>query len=146
MPDYATSVVPQESKHGKKRDEIRNGVRIHRVPIIARHHGFVYRVLNYLSFWISSSLYALTHEYEADVIMSYQTAPIFMGAGGIVLKKKLKKPLFFYCLDIWPDQMKIWGVNEKNPIFSLVKLYCQHAYGEMLISTILHILGGAEID
>ena len=46
-----------------------------------------------------------------------------------ILKKKLKKPLFIYVLDIWPDQMKIWGVDEKNPIFYLVKKYCQHAYG-----------------
>lgn len=129
LPDYATSVVPKEYKHGKKKDEVRNGVKIHRVPIIARRHGFIFRVLNYLSFWIASTTYATTHHYEADVIMSYQTAPIFMGAGGIVLKKKLKKPLFFYCLDIWPDQMKIWGVNERNPIFGLVKRYCQHAYG-----------------
>ena len=129
LPDYATSVVPEEYKHGKNRDEVRNGVTIHRVPIIARRHGFFFRVLNYLSFWITSITYARTHKYEADVIMSYQTAPIFMGAGGIVLKKKLKKPLFFYCLDIWPDQMKIWGVNEKNPIFALVRRYCQHAYG-----------------
>lgn len=129
LPDYATSVVPAEYKHGKNRDEVRNGVIIHRVPIIARHHGFFFRVLNYLSFWITSTMYARTHHYEADVIMSYQTAPIFMGAGGIVLKKKLKKPLFFYCLDIWPDQMKIWGVNEKNPIFALVRRYCQYAYG-----------------
>jgi len=129
LPDYATSVVPDEYKHGKNRDEVRNGVTIHRVPIIARRHGFFFRVLNYLSFWVTSTIYASTHKYEADVIMSYQTAPIFMGAGGIVLKKKLKKPLFFYCLDIWPDQMKIWGVDERNPIFTLVKWYCQYAYG-----------------
>lgn len=129
LPDYATSTVPKEYKHGKNRDEVRNGVVIHRVPIIARRHGFVFRVLNYLSFWISSTTYARFHKYEADVIMSYQTAPIFMGAGGIVLKKKLKKPLLFYCIDIWPDQMKIWGVGNKNPIFTLVKKYCQYAYG-----------------
>lgn len=129
LPDYATSVVPREYKHGKRRDEVRNDVTIHRVPIIARRKGFLFRVLNYLSFWLTSTLYARTHYYEADVIMSYQTAPIFMGAAGIVLKKKLKKPLFFYCLDIWPDQMKIWGVDEKNPIFGLVRRYCQYAYG-----------------
>ena len=129
LPDYATSVVPEEYKHRKNRDEVRNGVTIHRVPIIARRKGFFFRVLNYLSFWLTSTLYARTHHYEADVIMSYQTAPIFMGAAGIVLKKKLKKPLLFYCLDIWPDQMKIWGVGEKNPVFGLVKRYCQHAYG-----------------
>lgn len=129
LPDYAAGVVPKEYKHGKNRDETRNGVKIHRVPIIARHHGFFWRVLNYLSFWFSSSMYARTHKYDADVIMAYQTAPVFMGNAAIVLKKKLKKPLFFYCLDIWPDQMKIWHVNEKNPIFGLVRRYCEYAYG-----------------
>ena len=129
LPDYATSVVPKEYRFGKNRDEIRNGVKIHRVPIIARRRGIFFRVLNYLSFWLTSSIYAKAHCYDADVILSYQTAPIFMASGGIILKKKLKKPLFFYCLDIWPDQMKVWGVNEKNPIFYFVKKYCQYAYG-----------------
>lgn len=129
LPDYATGKVPKEYKHGKRKYEVRNGVTIHRVPIIARRQGVFFRVLNYLSFWITSTMFARFHKFEADVIMSYQTAPIFMGAGGIVLKKKLKKPLLFYCLDIWPDQMKIWGVKEGNPVFSIVRKYCQHAYG-----------------
>ena len=41
LPDYASSVVPKEYKHGKNRDEVRNGVKIHRVPIIARRHGYL---------------------------------------------------------------------------------------------------------
>jgi glycosyltransferase involved in cell wall biosynthesis len=129
LPDYATNHVPEEYKHGKNRHEIRNGVEIFRVPIIARHTGFIYRVLNYLSFMISSSWFAMTHKFEADVIMAYQTAPVFMGNAAIVLKKKLKKPLFFYCLDIWPDQMKVWGVYENNPAFKIVRKYCEYAYG-----------------
>lgn len=129
LPDYTTGTVPREFTHGKRKHEVRNGVEIYRVPIIARRHGIVCRTLNYISFWITSSIFAMFHKFDADVIMVYQTAPIFMGAGGIILKKKLKKPLFFYCLDIWPDQMKIWGVDERNPIFWLVKKYCQHAYG-----------------
>lgn len=129
LPDYATNYVPEEYKHGKNRHEIRNGVEIFRVPIIARHMGFVYRVLNYISFMVSSSWFARTHKFEADVIMAYQTAPVFMGNAGIVLKKKMKKPLFFYCLDIWPDQMKVWGVYERNPAFKIVRKYCEYAYG-----------------
>lgn len=129
LPDYATNYVPDEYKHGKKRHEIRNGVEIYRVPIIARHTGFIYRVFNYLSFMISSSWFARTHKFEADVIMAYQTAPVFMGNAAIVLKKKLKKPLLFYCLDIWPDQMKVWGVYENNPAFKIVRKYCEYAYG-----------------
>lgn len=129
LPDYATNEVPEEYKHGRNRHEIRNGVEIFRVPIIARHTGFIYRVLNYLSFMITSSWFAMKHEFEADVIVAYQTAPVFMGNAAIVLKKKLKKPLFFYCLDIWPDQMKVWGVYENNPVFKIVRKYCEYAYG-----------------
>lgn len=129
LPDYATNYVPEEYKHGKNRHEIRNGVEIFRVPIIARHTGFIYRVLNYLSFAFTSSMYACFHKFDADVIMAYQTAPVLMGNAAIVLKKKLKKPMLFYCLDIWPDQMKVWGVYENNPAFKMMRKYCEYAYG-----------------
>ena len=93
LPDYATNYIPEEYKHGKKRHEIRNGVEIYRVQIIARHTGFIYRVLNYLSFFITSSWFARIHKFEADVIMAYQTAPVLMGNAAIELKKKLKNGL-----------------------------------------------------
>lgn len=129
LPDYATNHVPKEYRWFRKRHEIRNGVDIIRVPIIARHTGFMFRVLNYLSFFTTSSLYALTHPLNCDVLMAYQTAPVLMGNAAIILKKKLKKKLLFYCLDIWPDQMKIWHVNEGNPLFKIVHQYCKYAYG-----------------
>lgn len=131
LPDYASSVVPEEYKYGKNRHEMRNGVEIFRVPIIARHSGIIYRVLNYISFFLSSSLFALTHkkELECDVVMAYQTAPVLMGNAAIILKKCLKKKLFFYCMDIWPDQMKVWNVYEGNPLFKIMTRYCQYAYG-----------------
>lgn len=128
LPDYATNYVPKEYKYGRNRHEIRNGVEVFRVPIIARHTGFFFRVLNYLSFMFTSSTFAFFHKFSADVIMAYQTAPVLMGNAAIVLKKKLNKPLFFYCLDIWPDQMKVWGVYENNIAFKLMKKYCEFAY------------------
>ena len=129
LPDYSTNFVPKEYKWGKNRHEIRNGVEIFRVPIIARHKGFLFRVLNYLSFFVTSSVFAKIHKFDVDVIMAYQTAPVLMGNAAIILKKKLKKPLFFYCLDIWPDQMKIWGVRENNPMFKVMRAYSRYAYG-----------------
>lgn len=129
LPDYSTNYVPEQYKHGKNRHEIRNGVEIFRVPIIARRSGFFFRVLNYCSFAITSSYFAHFHKFDADVIMAYQTAPVLMGNAAIVLKKKLKKPLLFYCLDIWPDQMKVWGVYENNIAFKIMRKYCEYAYG-----------------
>lgn len=132
LPDYATNHIPEEYKHGKNRHEFRNGVEIFRVPIIARHTGFIYRVLNYLSFFISSSFFALKNKnrLDCDVVFAYQTAPVLMANAAIVLKKILKKPLFFYCMDIWPDQMKVWNVDETNILFKIMKRYCQFAYAQ----------------
>ena len=131
LPDYATNEIPEEYKHGKNRHEIRNGVEIFRVPILARHTGIFHRVLNYISFYTSSSLFARHHlkELDCDVVMAYQTAPVLMANAAIVLKRKLKKKLLFFCLDIWPDQMKVWNVGEKNILFGIMKKYCQCAYG-----------------
>lgn len=131
LPDYAKNEIPEEFKHGKNRHEIRNGVKIFRVPIIPRHTGVLHRVINYISFYISSSSFARHHlkELDCDVVMAYQTAPVLMGNAAIVLKKKLKKKLLFYCMDIWPDQMKVWNVGEKNLFFKIMRRYCQYAYG-----------------
>ena len=129
LPDYATTKVPKEYKWGKNRKQIHNGVNIIRVPIIARHHGFIFRVFNYLSYFITSSIYAKTHKFDFDVIYAYQLAPVLMVNPGMIIKKKNKIPMLLYVLDLWPDQMKIWHVNEKNPIFKWVLKYCKKAYG-----------------
>lgn len=128
LPDYTTSKIPKEYKWGKRRHEYHDGVEIIRVPIIARHRGFLFRVLNYISFFINSTVFVLTHRMEADVIFAYQTAPILMVNAGIVLKKRLNIPFFLYCLDIWPDQMKVWNITEKNLVYRLVWSYCRYAY------------------
>lgn len=129
LPDYATNHVPTEYKWFRKRHEVRNGVEIIRVPIIARHKGFIFRILNYISFFTTSSIYAKFARLDADIIMAYQTAPVLMGNAGIVLKKKLKKPLFYYCVDIWPDQIKAWNINESHFLFKWMLKYSTYAYG-----------------
>ena len=129
LPDYATTKIPKKYKFGKNRHEYHNGVEIIRVPIIARHHGFIMRVINYLSYFINSSLYALTHKFDKyDIIYAYQLAPILMVNPGIIIKKKYNIPMFLYVLDLWPDQMKIWNVNEKNPLYKIMLKYCKKAY------------------
>lgn len=129
LPDYSTSKIPKKYKWGRNRKENYNGVEVIRVPIIARHQGFFFRILNYLSYFISSSLYVRTHKIDADVIYSWQTAPVLMINPAMILKKKIKKPLMIYVLDIWPDQMKVWHVYENNPLYKIVHRYCKKAYG-----------------
>ena len=122
LPDYATSRVPKEYKWRRKRDEVIDGVCIHRVPIIARRHGAVFRFLNYLSFVVSSRLYArFAKKPDADVVFVNQTSPVFQAMPALTYKKRLGVPVILYCCDLWPESLKAGGIGESSPVFSAVK-------------------------
>lgn len=128
QPDCSTGYIPNEYKFFRKRKENINGVNVIRVPVFARRKGKILRAINYLSFYINSSLYALFHSFDCDLIFAYQLAPIIMVNSSFIIKKKTNKPIFLYCLDPWPDQLKVWNVNENNILFKIVHTYCKYAY------------------
>lgn len=122
LPDYATSRVPREYKWRRKRDEVIDGVCVHRVPIIARRHGAVFRFLNYFSFALSARLYArFCKKPEADVIFVNQTSPVFQAMPALTYRKRLGVPVVLYCYDLWPESLKAGGIGESSRIFSAVK-------------------------
>ena len=57
-PNYPEGYVYEGYKHGRKKDEVINGVRVHRCYTVGRRKGVLFRVLNYYSFVISSVRYA----------------------------------------------------------------------------------------
>lgn len=122
LPDYSTTRVPKEYRFFRKRKENFGGVKIRRVPIIARRTGVLFRILNYISFVLFGSLYAVfSSKKKIDAIISYQTSPIFQSIPGIIFKKRTKKPFVIYCCDLWPESLKAWGVPEKSLMFKIVK-------------------------
>lgn len=128
LPDYSTSKVPTEYKYFKKRIETINGVTVYRVPIIARRRGILFRSLNYLSFLINSTLFTIFCKKDYDLIFAYQTSPITMANAAVKMKKRINKPLFLYCLDIWPECLKAWNISERSILFRLMHLYSKHIY------------------
>lgn len=121
LPDYATSRVPKEYRWPKNRKQVVAGVQVVRVPIIARRTGVLFRILNYLSFVVTSCLYALFHPTDGDVLLVSQTSPVFQAMAGILWKWRHKKPLILYCYDLWPESMKAWNVKEDSFIFRVAK-------------------------
>ena len=125
LPDYTTSKIPPEYRHGKRRHEHYKGADVYRVQTIARHHGPIWRSLNYLSFVVTGSLRAWTQDFtktEAcfDVIYVWEVSPVTMAVPAIRLAKRYRKPLFLYCMDIWPECVKAMGITESNPAFPLI--------------------------
>lgn len=121
LPDYTTSRIPEEYRYGKKRRETVDGVDITRVPTVARRKGMLCRILNYLSFVVSASLYAMFCHKDFDVIFVYQTSPVFQAIPAQILKLRSKKKLVLYCCDIWPECMKAWNVAETSVPYKMVR-------------------------
>ena len=129
LPDYSTGKVPDAYKWFKKHHEFVGPVEVWRMPIIARRHGVVLRFFNYLSFMVTGSIFTLFKELPSfDVIYVWGVSPVTMAVPAIMLKKRYKKPLFFYCLDLWPESMKGFNVGENNPIFKAVSFLTRWLY------------------
>lgn len=60
IPNYPLGKIYPGYRKGKNRDQVRNGVSIHRTFTIGRRNNLFFRFLNYLSFAVSSVLYSHT--------------------------------------------------------------------------------------
>lgn len=131
LPDYTTSRIPEEYRFGKNRKQSINGASVFRVPTVARRHGPIWRSLNYVSFALNGSIFAITHKWDnIDVIYVWQVSPVTMAIPAIVLKRKLKKPLFLYCLDIWPECVKAMGFKENTVLYNIIKKISRWIYNK----------------
>lgn len=127
-PDYATGYIPEEYKN--KFEDNYFGVNVVRVKTSERKTGIVNRAKNYFSFMINSTKKIKSLNKNFDIVLSYQTSPVLMAHAAIKTKKYFKIPLVLYCLDLWPESLKVWNVGEGNPLFKIMHLYSKWAYNQ----------------
>ena len=128
LPDYTTGKIPEEYHFFRKRKEIIQGVRIYRVPTIARRRGAIFRGLNYFSFAFTGFVFCLFHKFECDVIYVYEPSPITMLYPALYLKKRYLKKVLLYCLDLWPESVKIFGIKEKSFLYKAIAKISRYLY------------------
>lgn len=128
LPDYKTGRVPKEYRGLKNRKAVYKGVKIVRCFSVSRRTGIFFRILNYISFLMSSTLKILFDKNKYDLAMCYQTSPVLMANAAKVLAKKQNIPFFLYCLDLWPECLKAWNVSEKSILFKLIHKYSISMY------------------
>ena len=127
-PNYPMGEVYAGYEQGKRKDEILNGVRVHRCYTVPRKNNAVFRALNYLSFVISSTRYVKHLEEKFDVVFVNQLSPVIMAKAGIKYKRKNNVPLVLYCLDLWPESAVIGGINKNNIIYTLLHRVSEKIY------------------
>jgi glycosyltransferase involved in cell wall biosynthesis len=114
LPNYPEGRVLEEYRNGKRRNEVINGVKIIRSFEVGRGRNNLKLFLNYLSFTVSATLKAFFFKEKFDVVLVNQLSPIMMAIPAIVYKKKFKKKIMLYCLDLWPASLAAGGIKESS--------------------------------
>lgn len=128
LPNYPEGYVLPEYKHHKNRIQDINGVHVIRCFEIGRRKGKFFLALNYLSFWFSSLLKVNSLKDDFDIVLGYETSPITMVDAARKYAKKHNKPYYLFCVDIWPECLKVYIRSENNPIFKIFKKISKDIY------------------
>ncbi len=137
LPDYTTTKIPKEYRHWKNRHQNYKGADVYRVQTIARHHGPIWRSLSYLSFVVAGNWRTRTQNWKKtfntgdfDVIYVWEVSPVTMAVPAIHLKKRYNKPLFLYCMDIWPECVKAMHINEGTLPYKMIHSWTKRIYAQ----------------
>ncbi|KAA00382.1 glycosyl transferase family 1 [Streptococcus pneumoniae DAR3264] len=134
IPNYPEGEIYADYRKRKKRRETINGVAIFRSYTIARRQNTLYRILNYFSFALSSTIGVIFGRYKAkdgsdfDCVFVNQLSPVMMAWAGIAYKNKYNKPMFLYCMDVWPDSLIVGGVKENGLIYKIFEFVSKKVY------------------
>lgn len=128
LPSYATGKVPADCRGLKNRKIMRGKVRVIRCFSVSRRSGVLFRMLNYVSFCITSTVKALCMRERFDLVFSYQTSPVLMANAARTVANRQKIPFFLYCLDLWPESLKAWHVGEGSVLYRLMHRYSKKMY------------------
>ena len=128
FPNYPMGEIYEGYENCAHKEENINGVNVHRVFTIGRKSGFLFRLLNYYAFSVSSSLFVRKLKKDYDVVFVYQLSPVLMARAGVSYKKKHNKKLLLYCLDLWPDSLTLGGIKKGSLIYNYFKKKSEKIY------------------
>lgn len=136
-PNYGYGEIIPAYKNVK--DEVVEGVHIHRVHLIARKKSRLSIINNYLSFWRSSKRWARKCHEEYDVVYSMSLSPVTILSAGNLYKKKHHVPHIVHCVDLWPESVLVTHAVRKG---SLVYRFLYH-WSKKLYSKVDEVLIGS---
>ena len=108
--------------------EVMDGIDVYRVwSYMAENKGFARRILDFLSFMVSSIFWS-PRVREVDVVIA--TSPqFFAGVAGYVISKMKRRPFILEVRDLWPEQIATLGIiTENNIIYRLLARMAKYMY------------------
>lgn len=110
--------------------DIRQGVKINRIPLLARGSSGWRLALNYLSFVISGLLFApwMLRNRKFDVIFIYAPSPILQAIPAIFLGWLKGCPVVLWIQDLWPESLSATAHIQNRTILKLVEFAVRYIY------------------
>ena len=128
-PNYGYDKILPEYKKVKY-EEI-NGVKVHRVNLIARSKSRISIIRNYLSFWRNSKKWIRKCKEKFDLVYSMSLSPVTILSAGNLYKKLHNVPHVVHCVDLWPESVLIThAVKEKSLIYKILYKWSKALYSK----------------
>ena len=121
--------------HGYKikiiKKEVLDDVEVTRVPLYPSHNqSVIMRILNYLSYFFSASIYGLFRAKRADVIYAYHP-PLTVGIVAVLLQLFRKIPVVYDIQDMWPDTLRATGMISNKILLLFIDRVCEWVYSRV---------------
>jgi len=128
FPNYPEGVLyPGYRLKWLRRDAVQD-VPVDRVPLYPDHSRSVLgRILNYVSFAISLSVYGVFSRTRAEVIYAYHP-PLTVGLAAALIATARRLPLVYDVQDIWPDTLAATGMMSNAMALRIVGIACRWVY------------------
>lgn len=122
QPNYPAGEIFPDFKANPEKYAQFGGARILRVPLIPRGRGGMRLLLNYLSFAVTGSLYAVRklRRKQFDAIFVYQLSPPTAALPANLLRRLDNLPVALWVLDLWPESLSAVGATKSNAVLYMV--------------------------
>lgn len=128
FPNYPGGKVYPGYKIKPLQKENIDGIKVFRVPLYPNHgQSKIGRILNYISFCLSSFLALFILSFKNDVIYVYHP-PATVGASAALAGFLTRTPFVLDIQDLWPDTLSATGMISNSKILKVVDILCQWIY------------------
>jgi colanic acid biosynthesis glycosyl transferase WcaI len=112
LPNYPDGRIFAAFRSNPRHYDRLEGVRIVRVPLIARGKGGIRLIANYMSFAVSACLFGFwkLRGHKFDAIFAYEPSPITVGIPAAFMRGMKNAPMALWVLDLWPETLRALGV------------------------------------
>lgn len=125
FPNYPGGKVYDGYRIRPIQNQIIDGATITRLALYPSHDkSRIGRVLNYVSFFFSATIYLTFFARRADVLYAYHP-PLTVGMAAILARFFRRMPVVLDVQDMWPDTLRATGMMNSKHLLRLVGVFCR---------------------